>query len=103
MVGLKSAQNSASLSPEIINAREEYAIQEQAFQDPNARPHRIIGIGAGASGIVRLIAGQIASSKVELTPMNDLVPSHSRTAALAGCRAGHLREERRFGRSLVRK
>lgn len=40
------------LSYETIEAREQYTIPDHGFQDPNARKQRIIGIGAGASGIV---------------------------------------------------
>lgn len=40
------------LSYETIEARETYTIPDHGFQDPNARKQRIIGIGAGASGIV---------------------------------------------------
>lgn len=40
------------LSYETIEARESYTIPEHGFQDPNGRKQRIIGIGAGASGIV---------------------------------------------------
>lgn len=42
------------VSPEVHEARETYAIRDRAFQDPNARPCRVLGIGAGASGIVSL-------------------------------------------------
>lgn len=40
------------LAPEVVAARQDYTIKEQGFQDLNGRPMRVIGIGAGASGIV---------------------------------------------------
>lgn len=42
------------LSYDTIEARENYTIPDHGFQDPNGRKQRIIGIGAGASGIVSL-------------------------------------------------
>lgn len=56
LAGLNGHTNSRpyppKLSYETIEARENYTIPDHGFQDPNGRKQRIIGIGAGASGIV---------------------------------------------------
>lgn len=107
------------LDYEKIEAREHYSIPDHGFQDPNARKHRVIGIGAGASGIVSNV--QFGASirhpcEVPFDQATDnchaslflpsrtytfVVPRSQGSAKTERRRTGNLRKERRYRRRLA--